>query len=84
MALNIRNAEAERLAEEVASRTGETKTQAVITALQERLVRVNRARRRTRLADELAEIAGQCAGLPVRDARSAEAILGYGDDGLPH
>lgn len=84
MALNIRNAEAERLAEEVARHTGETKTQAVITALQERLARVRRERRRTPLAEELIEIARLCARLPVLDDRSHEAILGYGEDGLPH
>lgn len=84
MALNIRNTDAERLAAEVARRTGETKTQAVIMALQERLVRIRRERRGTRLADELTEIARQCAELPVRDARSAEAILAYDEDGLPH
>lgn len=84
MALNIRNAEAEKLAAEVARYTGETKTRAVITALQERLARVRRERRGTRLTDELTEIARQCTNLPVRDARAAETILGYGDDGLPH
>ena len=84
MALNIRNVKAEQLAEEVARRTGETKTQAVITALQERLARVRRERRRTPLAEELIEIAQSCARLPVLDSRSQEAILGYGEDGLPH
>lgn len=56
----------------------------MITALQERLARVRRHRRDTRLADELIKIARQCAGLPVRDTRSAEAILGYDENGLPH
>ena len=40
MALNIRNAEAERLAEAVAKLTGERKTQAVTVALRERLERL--------------------------------------------
>lgn len=84
MALNIRNTIAEKLADEVARRTGETKTQAVITALRERLDRIRCGHRGTRLVDELAEIARQCAELPVRDARNAETILGYGEDGLPH
>ena len=44
MTLNIRNAEAERLATEVAKLTGETRTQAVITALREHLVRVRLGR----------------------------------------
>jgi antitoxin VapB len=44
MALNIRNIEAERLATELARRTGETKTDAVIRALEDRLTRIKRER----------------------------------------
>lgn len=84
MALNIRNSDADRLATELARRTGETKTQAVITALQERLEHTRRQHRGTRLADELTEIAHACAELAIRDARDADEILGYGDDSLPH
>ncbi len=83
MALNIRNIEAERLADELARRTGETKTEAVIKALRDRLARVRRQRPRRRLADDLAEIARRCAALPVVDARSPDEILGYDDNGLP-
>lgn len=83
MALNIRNEDADHLASEVARLTGETKTQAVITALQERLARVRRGRRRPRLGDDLLAIARHCAALPVLDGRAADAILAYGDDGLP-
>ncbi|CAN5719235.1 type II toxin-antitoxin system VapB family antitoxin [soil metagenome] len=82
MALNIRNKEAERLAEELARRTGENKTDAVIKALRDRLARVRRQRTR-RLADQLDEIALSCARLPVRDRRHPDQILGYDDDGLP-
>jgi antitoxin VapB len=35
------------------------------------------------LADDLDEVALACAGLPVRDDRPADEILGYDDDGLP-
>jgi antitoxin VapB len=83
MALNIRNPEAEQLAAELARQTGEGKTEAVIKALRDRLQRVRRERTRSRLADELEEIAEHCAKLPVLDARSAEEILGYDDSGLP-
>ncbi|MCC5887426.1 MAG: type II toxin-antitoxin system VapB family antitoxin [Gammaproteobacteria bacterium] len=83
MALNIRNPEADRLAEELARATGETKTDAVIRALQDRLERICRERGGMRLADELDEIALACAALPVLDPRSAEDILGYDDHGLP-
>jgi antitoxin VapB len=83
MALNIRNAEAERLATELAKQTGESKTEAVTKALRDRLARVRRERTKRRLADELEEIAEHCASLPVLDGRSAEEILGYNEVGLP-
>lgn len=83
MALNIRNPEAERLAAELARRTGESKTEAVTKALRDRLVRVRRERAKRRLADELEEIAEHCANLPVLDGRRAEEILGYDEIGLP-
>lgn len=84
MALNIRNTEAEALAAEIARRTGETKTRAVILALQERLTRLQQERGRSRLMNELTEIACECASLKVLDHRRADAILGYDDAGLPH
>jgi len=83
MALNIRNREAERLAEELARQTGETKTEAVTKALRDRLARVRRERTQRRLADELEEIALHCGNLPLLDRRSADEILGYDEDGLP-
>jgi antitoxin VapB len=83
MALNIRNREAEKLADALAKLTGETKTEAVIKALRDRLDRLRRERSNRRLADELDEIARHCARLPVRDARTAEEILGYDEHGLP-
>ena len=84
MALNIRNPEAEQLATALAKLTGETKTQAVTRALRDRLERLRRDRSQRRLADELDEIALHCARLPVLDARRADEILGYDENGLPH
>lgn len=83
MALNIRNPVTERLAREVAELTGETKTDAVTTALRDRLERLRRERVHRSLADELDEIARHCASLPVLDARPEEEILGYDEQGLP-
>lgn len=83
MALNIRNPKAEMLAAELAKLTGESKTDAVIRALRDRLSRVRRERSRRRLADELEDIAKHCAGLPVLDGRPADQILGYDEHGLP-
>jgi antitoxin VapB len=83
MALNIRNREAEQLAERLANLTHETKTAAVTTALRDRLARVQRQRSGRRLADDLDAIALRCAQLPVLDSSTLEEILGYGSDGLP-
>lgn len=83
MSLNIRNAEAERLAEQVTALTGETKTLAVIRVLRDRLDRLRNHRSGQRLAEELDVIARRCASLPVIDDRSPEEIVGYDQDGVP-
>ena len=83
MALNIRNSEAEKLAEALAKLTGETKTEAVTKALRDRLARIRRERSRRRLADELDAIARHCARLPVLDTRSADEIIAYDERGVP-
>lgn len=82
MALNIRNPEVDRLANELASLTGETKTDAVYHALRMRLETVRRQKQKRRMADRLMEIANHCASLPVLDSRSAEEML-YDEHGLP-
>ena len=83
MALNIRNAEAEHLAEAVAKITGETKTEAVTRALRDRLARLRNERSHRSLADDIDDIARHCAALPVKDARPADEILGYDANGTP-
>lgn len=83
MALNIRNRETERLAEELARVTGETKTQAVTRALRDRLTRLRREHAGRHLVDELDEIARHCATLSVRDERAPDEILGYDEHGVP-
>ncbi|MCC7217742.1 MAG: type II toxin-antitoxin system VapB family antitoxin [Burkholderiales bacterium] len=83
MPLNIRNPETDRLAEAVAKLAGETKTEAVTRALQDRLERLRRERAGRRLADDIDELARRCAALPVRDARTVDEILGYDGAGLP-
>ena len=83
MVLSIKDSKADRLARELARKTGESITDAVRTALEERLARVRTQQRGRRLADELDEIAERCARLPVVDDREADDILGYGESGLP-
>ncbi len=81
MALSIKNPEAEALAKEVAARTGETRTQAVITALAERLERLRGRRTAPDVAEMIMELSHHCAALPEQDARPANEILGYGPGG---
>ena len=83
MPLNIQDSETDALAKRLASLTGESLTQAVKQAVQERLARVEKSQRAIRLADELDHIALQCAALPRHDRRSAEQIIGYDERGLP-
>ena len=83
MPLNIKDADTHALAKRLASLTGESMTQAVKRAVQERLEQVEKSRCVSRLADELDHIALHCASLPRRDGRSAEQIIGYDERGLP-
>jgi antitoxin VapB len=84
MALNIKSAEADRLARELAALTGERITEAVTKALEERLSRERRLRgRKQRLARAAAldELFDRLATYPVRDPRSADELLGYDEIG---
>jgi len=85
MALNIRNPVADRLAAEVAALSGETKTEAVIQALLQRLnhLRSSQSQETHQLAHQLDAIALQTAQLPCLDVRSPDDILGYDEHGLP-
>jgi antitoxin VapB len=83
MALSIKDPDADRLARELAARTGETLTEAIVTSLRQRLEREKKKARRESLADELGEIGRRCASLPVLDGRTADEILGYDRRGLP-
>lgn len=83
MPLSIKHPEADRLARELAARTGESLTEAVITALRERLRRELGRSRVTRLSEELQRIGERCAALPMLDGRTDDEILGYDDHGLP-
>src|SRR5260370_3110689 len=82
MALSIKSDEADRLARELAAETGETLTEAVETALRERLDPEHprhEGSRRTRVEHRGAHVA------PPRVAshRSAVATIGYPHHSLP-
>lgn len=77
MALSIKHPEADRLARELAQRTGESLTEAVLNALRERLRRETGRAQVPRLAEELAAIRRRCSSLPVLDPRAADEIVDY-------
>lgn len=83
MALNISNSETDRLVRELVEATAESITEAVTTAVRERLDRVHRSGRGGDLVADLEAIAERGAALPVIERRCADEILGYDDDGLP-
>lgn len=83
MSLNIKNKKTHRLAQELASVTGESLTAAVTTAICERLDRVRR-RSDVGLADRLVRIGKDCAPRlrePFRSAAHNDLL--YDERGLP-
>ena len=82
-ALSLKDPEADRLAREIADRTGETLAGAIVVALRERLARLRTRTRRRLLSEELREIGERCAARPTLDERTEDEILGYDDNGLP-
>ncbi len=83
MPLSIKDPETERLARELAQRTGETITIATRKALQERLRRVGGTREKAVLLEDLAAIRLRCSELGVLDRRNADDIIGYDERGVP-
>ena len=83
MPLSIKDATTEQLAREVAKRAGESLTEAIQTALRERLERLQRDRKQHILRGQLEEILRRVDSLPELDSRSADEIIGYDENGLP-
>ena len=83
-ATEYQDPDADRLARDLARRTGETLTEAVIKALRERLERVERKEQTVEsLVEDVMEIGRHCASLPLLDKRPADEILGYDENGVP-
>ncbi len=83
MSLSIKDPEAVRLARALTQYTGETMTQAVITALRERLTREeSKVQDIESLVDEVMRIGRHFAALPILDPRQLEEML-YDESGLP-
>lgn len=82
MALSIKSNEADRLARQLAAETGETLTEAVETALRDRLDREH-ARHAASMRTRLKRLAADVAALQIADDSTPEDIIGYDGAGLP-
>ena len=84
MALTLDHPEADELARELSQYTGESVTQAVLTALRERLEREKeKLSQAESLKEELLRIGQERAALPELDQRTPEEIIGYNEQGIP-
>jgi antitoxin VapB len=83
MPLSIKDQETERLARDLARRTGETITIATKKALEERLRRIGAGRQKALLLEDMASIRRRCAAMTVLDARHPDEVIGYDEHGLP-
>jgi antitoxin VapB len=83
MAISIKSLETERLARELASRTGESLTGAIQKSLEERLERLKQQRRSPLLSTQLEDILRRVDQLPILDSRTPDAIVDYDEHGLP-
>lgn len=80
MSLNIKNEETHRMAQELASLTGESMTTAVTEAVRERLTRV----KSKGMAERIMKLAKRCAPLWKEPFKSVDhGDLLYDEKGLP-
>lgn len=82
MALSIKDPETDRLARELAAATGESLTEAIRRALEERLARAARPHTR-HTAVAIRRIQERLAQMPILDRRAPDDLLGYDQHGLP-
>ena len=83
MPLSIKNDDTERLARKLADETGESITEAIRIALEERWERVKSRRRGRVVAAQIGDLLRRVDAMPDLDARSPEEMLGYDENGMP-
>ncbi len=83
MPLSIKNEATERLARQVANETGESLTEAIQKALEERLERLKRGHKVHILTGQIEDLLRRVDALPTLDSRPEDEILGYSEDGIP-
>ena len=84
MALNIKNAETEKLARDLARLRGEGITEALTAVLRREVERERKKPRRDdkeKFHRDIEEIVQEVKKLPVLDDRPADEILGYNEQG---
>jgi antitoxin VapB len=80
MALNIKDPRTDQLAREVAKLAGESLTDAIRIALEERLERLSQRPHVATRREKLEEILSRVYKLPRVDERSEDEILGYDEN----
>ena len=83
MPLSIKNEATEKLARQVAGETGESLTEAIQKALEERWERLKRRRKGHIVAGQIEDLLRRVDALPNQDSRPEDEILGYDEDGIP-
>jgi antitoxin VapB len=83
MALSIKNDTTERLARRVASETGESLTEAIQRALEERWERLRTKRRSRVVKNQIEDLLRRVDALPTLDSRPVDEVLGYDEHGTP-
>ncbi len=81
MPISIKNPAVEELERSVAAEAGETLSDAIRRALEERLLRLRGCKRAPSRFDSIIEVAEQCAKWQLGDKADGEEILGYNDEG---
>jgi len=83
MPISLKSPETERLARTLADATGESITEAITRALEERLQRLEAQRTFTQYVAPIQRVQQRIRERPVRDPRTPDDIVGYGNDGAP-
>jgi antitoxin VapB len=84
MRVLIKKPEAEAKIRELAARTGETLTDAIERAVDDRLAKLGPPQRKGRVDHKkLAGLLAYFDSLPIDDPRSPDEIIGYDESGVP-
>jgi len=82
VAISIKDEVTNRLARELAAATGESLTEAIRRALEERLARERRQSHAYPLAERVRRVQERLRQFAVVDARRADELVGYDERGL--